>query len=133
MTTEEERQAWIQGLRDIADLIEGTPEIPLPCEANFDVWFYGEDAAAQMATVRRLIGGRFDKETTGDGSYLWLRRHFGPHTLDLSTPRETVCERVVLGTETVEIPDPQAPKVSVERDVVEWVCSPLLDSEQAAS
>jgi hypothetical protein len=37
-----------------------------------------------------------------------------------------VCERRVVGVETVEIPDPQAPMVKQTREVVEWVCAPIL-------
>ena len=34
-----------------------------------------------------------------------------------------VCERVEVGTEVVEVPDPDAPKIRQERPVYEWRCA----------
>ena len=57
-------------------------------------------------------------------------RAFGPHTLKAWSTHDRVCERVVVGTETVtrEEPDPEALKqvptvtVTEEREVIEWRC-----------
>jgi hypothetical protein len=45
----------------------------------------------------------------------------------LSTSREGVCTKKVVGTETVEVVDySHVPKKQIQRDVVEWECDPIL-------
>ena len=56
-------------------------------------------------------------EKVYNGEWFYLRRDFGEDlSLDIATSRDTVCRRVVVGTETV----PATPEREVE--VVEWVC-----------
>lgn len=58
---------------------------------------------------------------------LFVRRHFGHDvTVSYSTLRDEVCTRRVVGTETVRVPDPDAPLVEVVREIVEWDCAPIL-------
>lgn len=127
---ENERTEWIEGLRAIADTFEAYPDLPLPVAATFTTFFFGEDAPTRMADVRRVIGGKWTKTATDD--WFWLRKQFGPHELDLTAHRNLVCERVVVGVEQIEAPDPAAPKVLVEQEIVEWRCSPLLDEAVAS-
>lgn len=126
------RSALIQGLRDLADALEQHPGIPEPAPVSVNI-FLDDDATVQMAAIRRAIGGTWEKEATD--RFFWIRKRFGPVSLEVNAYREQVCTRVVVGTETVEVPDPAAPKVTVEREIVRWDCSPLLDDEpqQAAS
>ncbi|MBF6298274.1 hypothetical protein IU459_12050 [Nocardia amamiensis] len=64
----------------------------------------------------------------------------GALSLKVRDMRESVCERVVTGVETVseEIPDPDyiaaAPKITQTREVevVEWRCAPVLAAGQGA-
>lgn len=130
MNTEEKRADYIEGLRAIADMLETHGDIPLPVASTFTTFFSGDDAPAQMAAIRRVIGGRWTKTATD--SWFWLRKPFGPHEYDLTAARNIVCQRVVVGTEQVEEPDPEAPKVVVEKEIIEWRCSPLLDDEPAS-
>lgn len=55
-------------------------------------------------------------------------RMFGPVKVRVWTARENVCSRRVVGTETVEVPDPDAPMVMIEREVYEWDCVPILST-----
>lgn len=43
-----------------------------------------------------------------------------------SIVRSQVCKRVKVGTRMVEKPDPNAPKVTVEEDVYEYTCPPMM-------
>lgn len=61
-----------------------------------------------------------------DYGYVRVNRAFGTVAIEAWAGREQVCTRKVVGTETVEVPDPDAPRVKVERDVVEWECEPIL-------
>lgn len=73
-------------------------------------------AGAPIGTVKK----------SSDQHYTRVARDFGAVTLDIWTMRDVVCERVVVGTETVEIPDPDAPTVTVEQERTEWRCRPIL-------
>ena len=57
-------------------------------------------------------------------------RSFGPVSLIVYASRDAVCEKRVIGTEKVQVPDPAAPTVEVEREIVEWVCAPILPDER---
>lgn len=115
----ERRAEYIAGLRAIADFLEGRPDVPLPYDA--DLGRHYTDRAEFIAAVR-AIGG--EKRYSSD--FMEVARSFGPHEVRFQCLRETVCERVVVGTEKVMVPDPDAPKVEKEREVVEWRCAPLL-------
>lgn len=116
------------GLRAFADFIEANPHLPWSKTYNpaWEVYLQAaEDAAAFAASA-----GGWDKRPAGQNQELLdLHRTFGPLTLRVIIRRDEVCERQVVGTETVEVADPNAPKVTVEREVVEWKCRPLLASE----
>lgn len=58
--------------------------------------------------------------------YVKVTRQFGNAFVEAWTERSAVCELVVTGTELVEVFDPDAPKVTIERDVTEWRCAPIL-------
>lgn len=102
-------------------MLDENEHVPLPGGATFNIVL---DTAEQLADARRRIGGQWEKNA--DGDFFWLKRDVGPHEFNLFAYRSAVCERVVTGTEQVEVPDPAAPLVTIVRDVVEWVCSPLL-------
>ena len=59
-----------------------------------------------------------------------VSRSFGKIKLSIHTSRAAVCERRVIGVEKVQVPDPTAPTVEVEREIVEWVCAPILPAER---
>jgi len=62
-----------------------------------------------------------------DDSYETVSRAFSETVrFDVIIARSKVCERVQVGTEVVEVPDPDAPKVTVERPVYAWDCKPVL-------
>jgi hypothetical protein len=71
--------------------------------------------------------GEVEKHEVADGERLHVARNFGGGVkLIYAADRDEVCTRRVTGTETVEIPDPAAPTVTVEREIVEWDCRPIL-------
>jgi len=107
---------FIQGLRDMADFLENNPHL---------IQYYGGVAIHNFAEdVNELkvmaTGGKWDKESSG--GYFTLRKDFGPHHISINAIRDEVCERVEVGVETVEVYDPDAPKITVTRPVYEWNC-----------
>jgi hypothetical protein len=126
----EARAAWIQGLRDIADLFESKTEIPLPYNQWYNVWISSnDDTKEKMATIAKALAP-CKKEY--EGTDFSISRQFGPHHLSFNTSRDNVCERVVTGKQMVEArPSVYYPEVPAhEEDVVEWVCSPLLAASE---
>lgn len=117
-------------LRALADLIEERPMLAGDPFTSVDLHLFPTSAAEMAALVRELGGNR--QKDHGD-QFLMVVREFGAGVrIRIAGEREQVCEAVVVGTETVEVPDPDAPKVTVERDVVEWRCAPVLGEAVAS-
>lgn len=100
---------------------------------------YRVGSREQLADVTRQIGGRWNKN--GFENLFYLEQEIAPDAdYRLVLLREQVCERVVTGTETRKIvePDPDlvAALPTVERvetvETVEWRCEPILAEKQAA-
>ncbi len=129
MSTTEERTAWVDGLRQLADFIEATPEFTLPsCAATIYLWGdRGTDPKGELARLVRLLGAG---TKTADDMWIGVERRFGPIKLDVRARRKTVCERVLVGTTTEK--RYRAPEgielleVDETVDVYEWVCPPSL-------
>jgi hypothetical protein len=136
------RAAYTAGLRALADVLDGHPEVPLPyhgngCEISVN-FLSGTDPRARMAAAARAFPCTWHKDAweTPDGSsaYFDLRGELGGLRLKLSAYRSEVCERVVTGTREVTetVPDPEAlaavPEVEVTRVIedVEWRCHSIL-------
>ena len=115
---------WLSEARKMLDWLEEHPDYIPNHAITLDIFCWDEDAPAQLAKAAKVMG-RATKDTSGDALF-FVRREWGPHHLDVNASREAVCERVQVGTETVEEPDPEAPKVTVERPVYEWRCPPSL-------
>lgn len=111
--------AYTDGLRALADLFDAHPDKTPPDWSSIVVNLFVDDGDAALALARSL-GGNWEKQEYGD--WLALRRTVGPHYIDIDVRRDQVCERVQVGTKTVEIPDPAAPTVTVEKPIYEWEC-----------
>ena len=118
LTTEEKREKWLNDLRELVLYLGANPEaINHYSQLRVVQW---ADDASDMADLAVSIGGRWDKEETD--THFRLIKSFGTHEVVIVTDREKVCERVQIGVETVEVPDPTVPLVSVTRPVYEWRC-----------
>lgn len=123
------------GLRELAAFIEKNPQLvevlSYPLHNMLAPLYVHENPQALMADFARA-GARAGAEVrkTFDDSHGGVNVAFGPVTVRVYAPREAVCERVVVGAEQVtkEVPDPDAPKITVTETVekVEWRCTPLL-------
>lgn len=125
-------------LADLAVILREHPAIPLPSFYSDEIRFLVFGAAAReiIATIRRAIGGTWDKQPreTESGAYLDYATEWHGWLIKVVTGRESVCRKVVKGTRQVtrKIPDPEAlaavPEIEItetEQDI-EWVCEPLL-------
>jgi hypothetical protein len=140
-TEQERRQAYTAGLRQLADILDKHPEVPLPYEGKSPEYapinFYflsAEDPRAEMAATRRALGVPMQKRASDDSKYFDLHGNLAGLHFKLTAFREDVCERVVVATREVEVaePDPEAVAAlpTVTRTVVvedvAWRCTPLL-------
>lgn len=73
-----------------------------------------------FSTGKDFYGSYADIDFKMDGAY----PHFG-----LTVHRETVCTPRVVGTRETTKPDPNAPRITVTENVIEWDCHPLLAAE----
>jgi hypothetical protein len=126
-----ERQEAIAGLRALADFLDANPDAKLPHNVQAMECVQSADA---LATRVRDLGGSWEKGT--DESYFELTRSFGPRvSYQVFATRANVCERVVVGTEEVEVKEYPAVEPitkTVTREVVEWRCPPILASSTAS-
>lgn len=123
-------------LRAVAELIEAHPDLPAPMVTGYSSgrvevdWFVNHDNQQRdtMLAIRRGIGGTWHKAPSE--TYYLLRRDYAGAVLTIYADREQVCERVVVGTETVTIPAQPAVEAQPERtevrEVVEWRCEPVI-------
>lgn len=130
--TEEQRTAYTDGLRAFAAILEQHPEIPLPYEGRASAitihYLYGDDPRGAMAAAVRAIPCAWAKTSNDD--YFDVQGELFGLKIVLTAYRDQVCTRRVIGTHeiTEEVPDPDAPMVTVTRVVedVEWDCGSLL-------
>lgn len=132
---------YAKGYRALADFLDANPNLKIPgCGYGSVSLFHTFDADVlrKIGRAARRAGAEVTKDYCNGTVVLRLR--FGAVTASALAPRDVVCQKVLVGTETVEeeIPDPEAPLVSipdplvtkvvtVERGVYDWVCSGLDD------
>lgn len=134
------RDEYIAGLRMLADLLEAHPELMLPYDGGdgspLCIIPIGRARQREQLTAwAKALPGRKEKKPRGDAFDLTGTVR-GVH-IKVICNRDNVCEKVVLGTETVTetVPDPEymaaAPLVEreTEREIVKWVCAPSILAE----
>lgn len=140
MTAPDDRAAYIDGLRQLADVLEAHPEISLPVSSGttrFGAMSFpcgsGPDAAQAMAAARRAFGSAsWTKNVTNSdhGNWLNLAGQLAGLHVELYAARDAVCTRRVVGTEEREVDVQVTPAVTEKRtetvEIVEWDCEPIL-------
>ena len=118
------RQAFIDGLHQIADFLAEHPEVPLPHLGSYVTGEYqptlgvlaqcesqdSRDQRTILADAARAMG-KAEKSTFHEFA-IW--RRFAGIVFAVYAERDEVCERVVTGTREVteEVPDPEALKAA---------------------
>ena len=130
------RTAYTTGLRQLADLLDTNPDLPIPFTGSDDMapisihsLGYGDDdPKATLATIARLLPGTVTKEV--DSSYYRINGTLSGLHVQATAYRDAVCERVVTGTREVTVPatpaTPAQPEHTQTVEDVEWVCGSLL-------
>ncbi len=108
----ERRLLKINDMRAVLDFLESNSDVPAPYFGTLNAFDHGGDPSE----IARMLS---PCEKIHEGPYFMLRKKFGSVKFDVNFSRESVCERVVIGTE--EIPEKIIP-ASI-REIVEWVCS----------
>jgi hypothetical protein len=132
-----DRAAYIDGLRQLASVLERNPEVQLPSDGRTLplAWtFWGGDAREQMAAVARALRCAWQKEVTVEDeefpAYFRMAGDLSGLQVQLTAYRDAVCTRVVTGTEDREVEEVVTPaltrKVTKPVEVVEWRCESLL-------
>lgn len=138
-----ERAEYIAGLRMLANALEQNPDLRLPYSGSRShllvIPSWEENQRAELAAWSRVLPGRKEKQTNGTAFY--FKGKFAGLGINVICDRDEVCERVVVGTETVTetVKDPEAvaalPDIQVteEREIVEWRCGSVLADEAVSS
>lgn len=130
---EEKRTEFINSLRLMADTLEN-PDLRLPTWANSlsPVYVFARTAEEIKAWAKTL--GAIEKiYGDDDSSYNFsIRGNLGTLQVQVFTERELVCERIVVGSEEIEVterdPSYEVPMIThtVVKEIVEWNCHSLL-------
>lgn len=132
MTTADNMRQIVDEMRDAghraADWMDAHPD--RVSMANYGtMWIFADGADDFAVKVRELKDGAKIGEMAkkADDRYQDVIRDFGAGIkIAVAVTRSEVCEAVVVGQETVEEADPEAPKITVTRDIIEWKCAPIL-------
>ena len=122
-------------LRRFADFLDIHAEElhDVKIEAASHVWGYMEDSdSVPQSVALAMRAGLKDADTVEkeySDHYFRMYLTFGAFKYKIVCNRDEVCERKVVGTEMVTekvAPAGEWTEQTVEKDVIEWVCNPLL-------
>jgi len=128
------RTELASNLREFADFLDNyghdIPDVNVDVSSRVWSWTSASDVPTAIALALRA-GMKGADEVTKEYSdnYFRLYLSFGELQYRVLCDRDEVCERTVVGTETVMEsvpPEGEWTEQAVEKDVVEWVCNPLL-------
>lgn len=135
---QEVRAAYTDGLRKLADLLDADTDLELPYTGSTSemvvIPLGAENQRAQLVAWARAMAryGKLRRRPVDhqDGSSsFYLYGTVGGLKVQVITDRETVCRRVVTGTENREVEEIVRPaeirKVTKPVEIVEWVCEPV--------
>jgi len=108
----------IDGLRAMADWLEDHPQDP---NGSVTLNLFPNDRDALLKAIQGV--GRVEKQAID--KWYYLRKRFSSHvTIEWNQSRESVCERVVVGTKTIAAEPEKIIPAKPERveEVVEWRC-----------
>jgi hypothetical protein len=87
----DERQVYVQGLRDLADFLESNPGVPVDDTDSLGPWFSSWTRNPKDTFV--LAVEALDHATVEiDGSYVHAKRAFGPITYKMTAHANDICE-----------------------------------------
>jgi hypothetical protein len=127
----------VEDLRDFADFVEEHgPDLPnVTVELRSWIWGYdlhnGEDDIPKAVALAMRAGMKNANDVTKEYSddYFRLYLKFGKLEYKVVCNRDAVCVKNVIGTEMVTKrvpPEGDWTEETVEEDIVEWKCNPLL-------
>jgi hypothetical protein len=134
-------ESMAANLRRLAEFIESEPDQFEKFRYAFHQINVFVDNQQDMAVFARAgLKHRATVEKDGSDDWFTVKLHFGEVVVHVNAHRDQVCERVVVGTETVTktVKDPEAlaavPDIEVTEEVerFEWKCRPLLAEDGAA-
>lgn len=112
------REEAIEGLRQLADLLEAKPDLPAPHNLNLKVYVSREDLPA----IAKQMGGATKTVVKQD---FILEKTLGAVRYQIKVPRTEVCTRTVIGSRKVKRLDPSH-VIETEEEIVRWECPPSL-------
>ena len=128
------RTELASNLREFADFLDNyghdIPDVNVDVSSRVWSWTSASDVPTAIALALRAgMKGADEVRKKYSDDFFRLYLSFGDLEYRVSCDRDEVCERTVVGTETVmELAPPEGEwtEKPVEKEVVEWVCNPLL-------
>lgn len=123
----EARAEYVEGLRQLANLLEGDEKIPLP-EATLSS--YRLNTKAEAAELIRNLGS-CRKEY--NDSLFNVTKKLGGITYQVIFRRDAVCEAKVIGKKILPARPAQPAQPEQEVDDIQWVCASILEPDDESS
>ena len=122
-----ERDDYIAGLRQLADLLERNESLILPY-SSYSAFNMFTHSKKELQDWAKAFPGTLEKEFSDID--IILKGALNGISIKIYGDREGVCERVVVGTREVKHPATPAYEAKPERieivEEVEWICGSLL-------
>jgi hypothetical protein len=132
------RVQLLNELRQVLDLLEANPDLPLPRGVGESKWSslsWMPSGPVEAAKIVRALGGRWEKNDPNkseyDATYLRMQAKLGLElNAEVVVSREGVCEKKVVGTERRKVERVVQPEVTEEVyadvDVIEFECKSIM-------
>jgi len=125
------RAEYINRLRKMADLLEAESGLILPYQIGKNTISFYPHGVEETARTAKIFPSAWKKNdpaaSSYDADYYKLTGAWNGASVVILDDRESVCQRVQVGTEKVVIPAVKAEREKVvERPIYEYKCEPLL-------
>jgi hypothetical protein len=135
-STTASREAYIRGLRTLASFLEAHPLIPTPTQCyrlRLNDSFTREELSAIARSVSKAKKEFYDESFQLQIPVIDSEVYDERVSITLTTEREAVCERIVVGTKLVPASTSVYETPEHEEEIIEWRCiaSLLSQSEQS--
>ena len=126
-----ELRAWLRHNPKVKGYIYG---LRFSCEVSTwdsDKGAYVDLSIQDIADIVRAMSegapiGTVRKNAYGDSMSYVRKMSNGHAAIELNVSRKAVCVAKVVGTKSITVPDPDAPRITKQVDDIEWECLPLL-------
>lgn len=120
------RNEQLQQVKDAVDALMVNDDVPIPFEIGMTDWARFGGEMEDVKALKAVTGSIAKKDADHISAIGYTGVLPGGRTLTIYVSKTKTCVKKVVGTKMVSRPDPDAPLIEVEEDIIEWECEPIL-------